>query len=246
MGSATATEMAPPLAPATAADGRVGVTAPPAPVPTSPAAALPSAAPAKPALPRPPAPYQPLKAAAEAAAAARRAEEAAGWHRLRQRADELALWHEYAAELGISMQAPQQEQLEQDRQGTPLAPLPQPDAAWGVAQPAAGSGAAGSWGTQQRMSFQLSPGQQRLWRPGQIDAGRSETGPSAEPASLASPLLATPLDDGCTDGSGTPDSSSLLASEESSSPLSSASTSSSLGVGARCAWGGGTFRLLVV
>lgn len=216
-------------------------------MPARPAAALPSAAPAKPVPPRPPAPYQPLKAAAEAAAAARRAEEAAGWRRLRQRADELALWHEYASELGISMDALQpEEQLRQGSQVLPLAALPQPAAAWGVAQPAAGSGAAGSWGTQQRLPVQLSPGQQRLWRPDGTDVRRSEPGPSAVPASLASPLLASSLDDGCIDGSATPVSSSLLASEESSSLLSSASTSSSLGVGARCARGGGTCQFPVV
>jgi murein DD-endopeptidase MepM/ murein hydrolase activator NlpD len=46
-------------------------------------------------------PYKPLKAAAEQAAAARQREASTGWRQLRQRADMLALWHEYAAELGI-------------------------------------------------------------------------------------------------------------------------------------------------
>lgn len=45
--------------------------------------------------------YNPLRADEQRAAAARRAELAAGWRQLRERADMLALWHEYAAELGV-------------------------------------------------------------------------------------------------------------------------------------------------
>ncbi|KAL4435590.1 hypothetical protein ABPG77_002553 [Micractinium sp. CCAP 211/92] len=51
--------------------------------------------------PPPRAPYNPVRADEHRAAAARRAEQAAGWRRLRERADVLALWHEYAAELGL-------------------------------------------------------------------------------------------------------------------------------------------------
>ena len=51
--------------------------------------------------PRPRQPYQPLRVAEERAAAARQQEAAAGWRQLRERADMLALWHQYAAELGI-------------------------------------------------------------------------------------------------------------------------------------------------
>lgn len=52
-------------------------------------------------LARPRAPYHPLLADEQRAAAARQAELAAGWRQLRERADMLALWHEYAAELGM-------------------------------------------------------------------------------------------------------------------------------------------------
>ena len=54
--------------------------------------------------PMPPPPYNPLRAAAEQRAqalASRRQQDAAGWRNLRAVADELALWHEYAAHLGI-------------------------------------------------------------------------------------------------------------------------------------------------
>lgn len=49
----------------------------------------------------PRAPYNPLRADEQRAVAARRAEHAAGWRRLRERVDVLALWHEYATELGL-------------------------------------------------------------------------------------------------------------------------------------------------
>lgn len=210
---------------------------PPAPVPqpAHPATARLACPAAKPVLPRPPAPYQPLKAAAEAADAARRQEEAAGWRRLRQKADELALWHEYAAQLGISAEEvqSQEQQVQLHSQAADAVQQLQPGFAWSP-EPAAGQAAENSWGAQQPLSSLPSPVQQRLWRP---VAHNVETVAAAAPDTLASPLLEPSCGaaSSCTEGSSTPASSSCLASEESSSLLSSAATSSSLGVAARCA-----------
>ncbi len=181
----------------------------------------------------------------------RQREEAEGWRRLRQRADELALWHEYAAQLGISMDEAQQAQQAQQGQQMqhslvpPPAPLTRHDAAWTAEQPAVVS-ADVSWGIEQRRALQPVPKQQRLWRP--LDNRLpcpSEPAPAQLPAALPSPLLSPSCNavSSCSDGSGTPASSSCLASEESSSLLSSATTSSSLGVGARCAGCGGSYKL---
>ncbi|KAI7843467.1 hypothetical protein COHA_002943 [Chlorella ohadii] len=226
--------------PAAAAGGRVDAATCSVSMPAGPTPPFLTAHPA-PAPPRPPAPYQPLKAAAEAAAAVRQREEAEGWRRLRQRADELALWHEYAAQLGISMDEAQQAQQAQQGQQMqhslvpPPAPLTRHDAAWTAEQPAVVS-ADVSWGIEQRRALQPVPKQQRLWRP--LDNRLpcpSEPAPAQLPAALPSPLLSPSCNavSSCSDGSGTPASSSCLASEESSSLLSSATTSSSLGVGAR-------------
>ncbi|PRW33964.1 hypothetical protein C2E21_7199 [Chlorella sorokiniana] len=66
-------------------------------------------------------------------------------------------------------------------------------------------------------------------------AGADKPVPARSPAALASPSLTASYDaaSSSADGSGTPAGSSCLASEENSSLLSSATTSSSLGVGAR-------------
>lgn len=201
-----------------------------APAPPSTVAALPSYSAAPPLPQRAFIPYQPLKAAAAAAAAAWQQGEAAGWRRLRQRADELVLWHEYAAELGISGEEPEREVQ------APQNPLP--GAAVSQSLPAgerlaAGDGARGAMGSLGTAAFgsQPSPLHQRLWRP----AAEPPPAAAASPAALASPLLPPTCgpDSSCSDVSGTPVSSSCVPSEESSSVLSSAATSSSLGVGAR-------------
>ena len=222
-----AANAAPPPACAAAAQpgSPAGAAACLAPALRSAAAALPSSSAAPPPPQRPAVPYQPLKAAAAATAAARQQGEAAGWRRLRQRADELVLWHEYAAELGIGGEEPGCQAQ------APQIPLP------GVAVPqappaaeclAAGGGASANVGTA-ACGGQLAMLHQRLWRPA------AETAPAASPAVLASPLLPCVCGPGssCSEASGTPASSSCLPSEESSSVLSSAATSSSLGVGAR-------------
>ncbi|KAL4425211.1 hypothetical protein ABPG75_009227 [Micractinium tetrahymenae] len=176
----------------------------------APAAAVPTSSP--PAhLPPPRAPYDPLRADEERAAAARQTELAAGWRQLRQRADMLALWHEYATELSMDSD----------------------DAAAG-ASPAAGSAlAAGGQATQpqqveephmqavwrrERSTDGASPGlavpvlpprqpHSRLWQPGR----QPLLAPASNTAPLGTPALSAGLEDsdgGCD--SSTPASSSCL------------------------------------
>jgi hypothetical protein len=81
--------------------------------------------------PRPP-PYNPLRAGA---AAAQRERDAAAWRQLRERADRLVLWHEYASALGIGGEEIEQEK-EQGEQPHALQ-LPQPPPAEAALDPTA-------------------------------------------------------------------------------------------------------------
>lgn len=160
-----------------------------------------------------PHPYNPLKAAAERAAAARLEEEAAGWRRLRQRADNLALWHEYAVALGLEAEA------EAHQEAQPQLPAAAAHcSSVGMVVPAV---------QPQHRCPEPAP-QQRLWQLGQPFQPEE---PPAVPETLPSPL-APPSTGLESSSSGTPASSSMLSSVDSSSYLPTESSISS-GVGAR-------------
>lgn len=172
---------------------------------------------ARPALP----PYNPLRAVAERAAADRLAEEAAGWRRLRQRADELALWHEYAAALGLDGAEP--------AAGPPLLLEPPP----AVAAPRLAEGA--DAGTVRLPALVPVAERHRLWRLG--PPALLPAPPTVELSPLPPPSSSTGGASSGSSSSGTPAGSSLLGSEASGSCAATESSTSSLGIGAR--WGGG-------
>jgi hypothetical protein len=162
-------------------------------------------------------PYNPLKAAAEQAAAARQREAGVGWRQLHRRADMLALWHEYAAELGIGAE----QALGQQAQQGPA--LGQPaSAAW----PSDGTLSMAGLPAAPAVGLAVPDGQQlQLWRVGQQHPAAAESTPPPVATPPPPPSASAGSDGSSSSGGATPTTDSCL---------TDSSCATSLGVAGRC------------